>query len=90
MRAKILARRGDLVEAVRLGREAVAIASATADILDLRAEALAALGEVLLLADRPQESGAAFDEAILLYEAKGHVVGARRLRDALAGRAIEA
>ena len=53
VRAKALARSGDLIEAERLGREAVAIASATADILNLRAEALGDLGEVLTLADRP-------------------------------------
>ena len=63
VRAKILARRGELDEAERLGREAVAIASATADILNLRAEALADLGEVLRLADRPHESRAALAEA---------------------------
>ncbi len=90
VRAKVLARTGELDEAERLGREAVAIASATADILDLRAEALADLGEVLRLADRPQESRAAFEEAIRLYEAKGNVVGAERVRDLLAERAIDA
>jgi tetratricopeptide (TPR) repeat protein len=85
-----LARRGELAEAERLGREAVAIASGTADILDLRAEALASLGEVLRLADRPQESRAALDEAIRLYENKGNVVGAGHIRGLLAERPIEA
>jgi hypothetical protein len=90
VRAKALARGGALAEAERLGREAVAIASATADILDLQAEALADLGEVLRLADRPQESRAALEEAIGLYEKKGNVVGAERLRDLLAEWTVEA
>jgi tetratricopeptide (TPR) repeat protein len=90
VRAKVLAQRGELAEAERLGREAVAIASGTADILDLRAEALASLGEVLRLADRPQESRAALDEAIRLYENKGNVVGAGHIRGLLAERPIEA
>jgi hypothetical protein len=81
---------GDLDEAERLGREAVAIASGTADILDLKAEAFAALGEVLQLAGRARESRAALEQAVELYEAKGHVVGAERLRGLLAGRPIEA
>ena len=90
VRAKVLARMGDLDEAERLGREAVAIASGTADILDLKAEAFAALGEVLQLAGRERESRAALEQAVELYEAKGHVVGAERLRGLLAGRPIEA
>lgn len=68
----------------------MAIASSTADILDLRAEALGDLGEVLHLANRPQESRAALEEAIGLYELKGNVVGVERLRDLLAERPIEA
>jgi class 3 adenylate cyclase/tetratricopeptide (TPR) repeat protein len=90
VRAKVLARIGELEEAERLGREAVTLASGTADILDLRAEALADLGEVLRLADRPHESRAAFAEAIRLYEVKGNLVGIARLRDLLAEQAIEA
>jgi tetratricopeptide (TPR) repeat protein len=90
VRAKILARRGELEEAESLAREAVTIASATADILDLRAEAFADLGDVLGLADRLEESRAAFAEAMRLYEAKGNVVGAGRVRALLAERPIEA
>jgi class 3 adenylate cyclase/uncharacterized protein (DUF433 family) len=90
VRAKVLARKGELDEAERIGREAVAIASATADILDLRAEALADLGEVLSLAGRAQESREALQEAIRLYEAKGNVVGTDRVHGLLAERPIEA
>jgi tetratricopeptide (TPR) repeat protein len=89
VRAKALARSGELDDAVRVGRQAVAIASAT-DVLELRAEALADLGETLRLADRAQESREALEEAVRLYEAKGNVVGAERVRGLLAERAIEA
>ncbi len=83
VRAKVLARRGDLDEAECLGREAVAIASGT-DYLDARAQAVADLGEVLRLAGRPQESATAFEEAIGLYEEKGNAVAAGQLRRLLA------
>jgi len=72
VRAKVLARRGEFEEAERLGREATAIASDT-DLLDLRAEAFADLAEVLRLAGRPEESAAAIQEAIRLYERKGNI-----------------
>jgi tetratricopeptide (TPR) repeat protein len=88
VRAKVLARRGELDEAERVGREAVAIASATDD-LELRAQALADLGEVLRLADRSQESRAMVEEAIRLYDEKGHVVAAGQLRALLAEPPIE-
>jgi class 3 adenylate cyclase/tetratricopeptide (TPR) repeat protein len=88
VRAKVLARKGEFDEAERVGREAVTIASAT-DVLELRAQALADLGEVLGLAGRPQESRVALKEAIRLYEDKGNVVEAGRLRGLLAEPPIE-
>ena len=88
VRGKVLAWRGELDEAERVGREAVAIASAT-DVLELRAQALADLGEVLRLAGRPDESAAALKEAIALYEEKGNVVEIGRLRGLLAQPPIE-
>lgn len=66
------------------------VAASSGQGLDLRAQALADLGEVLRLADRPQESRAAFEEAIRLYEDKGNVVGSGRVRDLLPDRSIEA
>ena len=82
MRAKLLARAGELDEAVRLGSQAVALAERT-DYLDVHAQAIADLAEVLRLADRPEESGAALEQAIRLYEQKGNVAAARRLRGLL-------
>lgn len=82
-RAKALAGTGALDEAVRVAREATAIAART-DFLDLRGQAAADLGEVLRLAGRPQEAAAALAEAISLYEEKGNLVAAERLRAVLA------
>jgi tetratricopeptide (TPR) repeat protein len=79
VRAKLLARRGDVDEAERLAREATARAALT-DLLDDSAQALADFGEVLRLRGRPQESATALEEAIDLYEHKGNVVAAEKLR----------
>jgi tetratricopeptide (TPR) repeat protein len=78
VRAKALARRGDLDEAERLGHEAVTIASDT-EYLQLRATAFADLAEVLRLAGKTEESTAAAQEAIRLCEQKGNVVAAAAL-----------
>jgi class 3 adenylate cyclase/tetratricopeptide (TPR) repeat protein len=78
VRAKVMARRGELEEAERLAGEAVAIASRT-DYLDDHADALADLGEVLRLSGREEESAAARQEALRLYEQKGNIAEAARL-----------
>jgi class 3 adenylate cyclase/tetratricopeptide (TPR) repeat protein len=88
VRARALARTGELAEAERLGREAVAIASAT-DGLELQGGALAVLGEVLLRAGRPEESRAALEDALQRYEAKGNVVDAERVRGLISARPIQ-
>jgi class 3 adenylate cyclase/tetratricopeptide (TPR) repeat protein len=83
VRAKLLARRGELAEAERLAREAVALGAST-DILDDHAHALADLAEVLRLAGRSEESATILEEAIHLHEQKGNVVAAETLRAVLA------
>jgi class 3 adenylate cyclase/tetratricopeptide (TPR) repeat protein len=83
VRAKVLARRGDVEAAERLAREATARAART-DYLDLRAQAIADLAEVLRLAGRAEESAAAVQEAIRLYEQKGNIAAAARLAGASA------
>jgi class 3 adenylate cyclase len=88
VRAKLLARRGEVEEADRLAREATARAALT-DLLDDRAQAVADLAEVLRLGGRPEESATALEEAIHLYEQKGNVVGAETLRAVLAEPPIE-
>ena len=78
VRAKLLARRGDVEAAERLAREATASAAHT-DFLDLRAHAVADLAEVLRLAGRAEESAAAVREAVRLYERKGNIAAAAAL-----------
>ena len=79
-RAKVLAHRGELDEAERIAREAVAIASAT-DFLPLHADTLAGLAEVLRTAGKLDEAETARLEAIRLYELKGNVVRVAALAD---------
>jgi class 3 adenylate cyclase/tetratricopeptide (TPR) repeat protein len=75
VRARVLARRGELDEANRLAREAVDMISGT-DYLPQQADAQADLSEVLRLAGKPEEAEASRLEALRLYEKKGNVVGA--------------
>lgn len=78
-RAKLRARRGSLVDAEALAREAVALAGET-EFVDLRGESLLALGEVLRVAGRGEEAAEALQEALALWEAKGNVVLSARIR----------
>ncbi len=79
VRARILAGRGELDEAVRLATEA-AVMARHADDLDKRGKAVLDLAEVLRLADRPQESIEAAREALDTFERKGNVVMAEAAR----------
>jgi ATP/maltotriose-dependent transcriptional regulator MalT len=82
-RAKVLARRGELVAAEQLGEEAVAIA-AESDFLSTHAEALMDLAEVLELAGRREGAEARTKDALRLFELKRNVLGADRARGRLA------
>jgi class 3 adenylate cyclase/tetratricopeptide (TPR) repeat protein len=84
VRARLLAGGGQLDEAERLAREAVARAGET-DMLNLQGEALLNLAEVLALAGK--EARPELEEAIALYERKGNLVMAERVRSQLAARA---
>jgi class 3 adenylate cyclase/tetratricopeptide (TPR) repeat protein len=86
VRAKVLARRGEHVEAERLACEAVAIGEGT-DILNGQGDANADLAEVLLLGNKPDEAAAALERALDRYERKGNLVMAGRTRDRLAASA---
>jgi ATP/maltotriose-dependent transcriptional regulator MalT len=83
VRARLLVHRGELEQAERLARDASAMAERT-DYLELRAEALVALAEVLHIADNSKGSASALEKAIRLYEQKGNVVAAERSRSQLA------
>ena len=79
VRAKVLARRGELAEAVRLAQEAVAIGGPI-QAPNWQGDSYADLAEVLSLAGRRDEAAAAFREALARYERKGNLVMTERMR----------
>ncbi len=79
VRARCLAVDGRLDEAERLAREAVTLAETT-DFVNQRADALVDLGIVLGRLGRGEDAQSTFGEAIRLYEHKGNVVAAGRVR----------
>jgi class 3 adenylate cyclase/tetratricopeptide (TPR) repeat protein len=83
VRAKVLARHGDLVKSERLAREAVAIGEQT-DMLDAKGGAHADLADVLSLAGRPKEAAEALEKAIDCYRRKGNLVATQRTEARLA------
>ena len=81
-RAKALVRTEDgAAEAIRLDREAVEIVAGT-DRLNLHAEALAMLGDVLAASGDRAAAITALDDARRLYERKGNPLLAERTREA--------
>ena len=88
VRAKVLARAGNVEAAEYVAHEATALAERT-EYLDLHAQAVADLSEVLRRAGRPEEASTALREAIRLYEQKGNVVAAQRLHGVLIEPSIE-
>jgi len=82
-RAKALARKGRLDEALPLAREAVTLAEQT-DMLITHGLVLMDLAEVLRLAGRREEAARAVDEAVRVFERKGNVVSAAKARTLLA------
>jgi tetratricopeptide (TPR) repeat protein len=84
IKARVLARRAEFDSAERLAREAVELASGT-DYLENEALARADLAEVLELAGRRDEARAELGRALELYEQKGIVVQAERVRARLTG-----
>jgi tetratricopeptide (TPR) repeat protein len=84
IKARVLALRDEFDWAERLAREAVELASGT-DYLENEALARADLAEVLELAGRRDEARAELGRALELYEQKGIVVQAERVRARLTG-----
>ena len=74
VRAKILSRRGEHVEAERVAREAVAWGAPT-DSYVSKADSYRDLAVVLSAAGKRDEALRALDDARALYDAKGHTVG---------------
>ena len=81
-RARVLARRSELVEAETLAREALAMAG---DYVPARGGSYEALAEVLALAGRRDEAEHALSEAVAIYEAKGNLPFVARARERLDG-----
>jgi tetratricopeptide (TPR) repeat protein len=79
IRAKLLARAGDVEQAEQLARAAVPYGART-DHIDMHADALRALATVLAAAGKPEEARAAAERALVLYQRKGNVVSAARAR----------
>ena len=89
VRAKLLARRGDIERGERLAREAVALAEPT-ESPNLKGDALVDLAEVLCSSGHTAEARPNLSRALALYQAKGNVVSARRTQAALAGLPVTA
>jgi hypothetical protein len=83
VRARLLARRGDLGAAAALARVAVGLADTT-DFVNHRADAFLDLSHVLEASGRAPESVVAATEALRLYESKRNVVAAAFARERLA------
>ncbi|MDQ3985129.1 MAG: AAA family ATPase [Actinomycetota bacterium] len=83
VKAKVVARRGDVSEAERLGREAIRIADAT-DFVVSQGNARLDLAEILQLSGQPGDSQKTLAEAAELFEQKGNVVSARKARSLMA------
>ena len=79
VRAKILARAGDVEDAERLAAECVDLAEQT-DFLHLRWRALMSQGEVLQLTGRQRDGADALELAVAVAEQKGNAVAAEQAR----------
>jgi class 3 adenylate cyclase/tetratricopeptide (TPR) repeat protein len=82
--ARVHLGRGDLEDAEREARAAVAVVAPT-DFVPLEAEALHVLGEVLAAAGRSAEAADTLNGALRLHERKENVVGVRDVCRLLAG-----
>ena len=83
VRGMILARRGQADDALRVSAEATDLLRRTDD-LPFIGDALAARAEVLQLLGRSDEARPVLEEALAVYERKGIVPSAERMRKALA------
>ncbi len=82
VKARVLASRGEPEEAETLAREAIELIRPTG-FLDLQADALVHLAEVLLAAGRTSDAKDAFQRAIDAYDRKENLASARQARERL-------
>jgi predicted ATPase/DNA-binding SARP family transcriptional activator len=83
VQASVLSARGELDDAERLAREAVGFAERTDDTNQV-ADTHVRLGRVLAVRGETEAAHAELSEALALYERKGNVVAAERVREELA------
>jgi class 3 adenylate cyclase/tetratricopeptide (TPR) repeat protein len=83
VRGKVLAQRGEALEAESLAREAVALGEKT-DMINMQGDAYLDLGEVLVLTGRSDEAVAAFEQAVERYERKGNLASTQYAQARLA------
>ena len=83
VQASVLAARGELADAEPLAREAVEIAERTDDTNQI-ADTHVSLGNILALRGDTEAAHAELSEALALYERKGNLVAAERVRADLA------
>jgi class 3 adenylate cyclase/tetratricopeptide (TPR) repeat protein len=83
VRARVLAQRGEFLEAEKLAREGVDIVEETDWHLH-RGDAFTALGEVLELAGRRDEARAVYEQAIEAFELKGSLPDLEATRQRIA------
>jgi class 3 adenylate cyclase/tetratricopeptide (TPR) repeat protein len=82
VRAKLMARAGRADDAIAFARDAVEMADRTDDI-ERQADALQDLADVLVLAGQGNDGGPPLRKALQLYEQKGDVIQAERVRTRL-------
>jgi hypothetical protein len=70
---------GEVEQAKQLAREAIPLGERT-DYIDMQADALRTLAEVLAAAGKPEEARAAAQQAVELHERKGNAASAARAR----------
>ena len=83
VRAKVLASRGQIEEALPLARQAVTIFAET-DFLDAHAQALLDLAWVLRVAGKLEDADTAVRQAVDMYKTRGNLVGVARAQALLA------
>jgi tetratricopeptide (TPR) repeat protein len=83
--ARVLAGRGTPKEAVDVARQAVALLEPT-DVINVKADTLVQLARVHAAAGEESEAARALAQALDLYERKGNVVSAERVRQMLTAR----
>jgi class 3 adenylate cyclase/tetratricopeptide (TPR) repeat protein len=80
VRAKVLARRGEVDQAEELIRESLRVAETSPDDVHLHSKVFRDMAEVLRLAGRPGEGRRFLQRALDLEERKGNVPSASRIR----------